>query len=269
MPPPSTGSGRAVTQPRQEQNAGFELACALVQPRLVDRHHGPVLARGIRWRPQPRFAKHSRRPAAAKSETLMTDFTSFSEPARGLSRPAAWQSCGKFRRGRARSGVDQAAAKPRPAGGPRRLAGATGRVLRRRGCERVEILVFAGNHGVTRQGVSAYPAEVTAQMVANFSAGGAAINQLARTAGAALRVIPLALDEPTADFTEQPAMSEERVPRRGRGRLPSGVTGLRSDLRRRDGHRQHHGGGRDRRGFVRRRRRALGRPRHRRRRRRA
>jgi nicotinate-nucleotide--dimethylbenzimidazole phosphoribosyltransferase len=75
--------------------------------------------------------------------------------------------------------------------------------------ERVEILVFAGNHGVTRQGVSAYPTEVTAQMVANFSSGGAAINQLARVGGAALRVIPLALDEPTADFTERPAMSED------------------------------------------------------------
>ena len=75
--------------------------------------------------------------------------------------------------------------------------------------ERVEILVFAGNHGVTRLGVSAYPAEVTAQMVANFSSGGAAINQLARAGGAALRVIPLALDEPTADFTERPALSED------------------------------------------------------------
>src|SRR5271154_4938940 len=72
----------------------------------------------------------------------------------------------------------------------------------------VEILVFAGNHGVTSQGVSAYPAEVTAQMVANFAAGGAAINQLARTAGAQLRVIPLELDRPTADFTERPALSE-------------------------------------------------------------
>jgi len=75
--------------------------------------------------------------------------------------------------------------------------------------ERVEIVVFAGNHGVTRLGVSAYPAEVTAQMVGNFSAGGAAINQLARTAGAELRVIPLSLDQPTADFTQQPALTEQ------------------------------------------------------------
>src|SRR5690348_8929250 len=74
--------------------------------------------------------------------------------------------------------------------------------------ERVDVLIFAGNHGVTRQGVSAYPAEVTTQMVANFSRGGAAINQLARTAGANLRVVPLALDQPTADFTEQPALNE-------------------------------------------------------------
>src|SRR6202789_3788160 len=74
--------------------------------------------------------------------------------------------------------------------------------------DRVEILVFAGNHGVTAQGVSAHPAEVTAQMVANFAAGGAAINQLARAAGAKLRVIPLSLDEPTADFTQQAALTE-------------------------------------------------------------
>ncbi|MGC1448162.1 MAG: nicotinate-nucleotide--dimethylbenzimidazole phosphoribosyltransferase [Xanthobacteraceae bacterium] len=74
--------------------------------------------------------------------------------------------------------------------------------------DHVEVLVFAGNHGVTKQGVSAYPAEVTAQMVANFAAGGAAINQLARAAGAALRVIPLELDRPTSDFTQQSALSE-------------------------------------------------------------
>ncbi len=75
--------------------------------------------------------------------------------------------------------------------------------------DHVEILVFAGNHGVTAQGVSAYPAEVTVQMVANFSGGGAAINQLARAAGANLRVVPLSLDQPTADFTLAPAMSDD------------------------------------------------------------
>ncbi len=74
--------------------------------------------------------------------------------------------------------------------------------------ERIAILVFAGNHGVTRRGISAYPAEVTAQMVANFAAGGAAINQLARTSGADLRVVPLALETPTADFTAGPALTE-------------------------------------------------------------
>jgi len=74
--------------------------------------------------------------------------------------------------------------------------------------DRVEVLVFAGNHGVTAQGVSAYPRAVTAQMVANFAAGGAAINQLARIAGAALHVIPLSLDQPTADITQTAAMDE-------------------------------------------------------------
>src|SRR3984957_7900308 len=74
--------------------------------------------------------------------------------------------------------------------------------------ERAEVLVFAGNHGVTAQGVSAYPAAVTAQMVANFASGGAAINQLARVAGATLRVIPLALEQPTQDFTQAAAMDE-------------------------------------------------------------
>jgi len=74
--------------------------------------------------------------------------------------------------------------------------------------QQVDILVFAGNHGVTARGVSAYPPAVTAQMVANFSAGGAAINQLARHAGATLRVVPLSLDQPTADFMVAPAMRE-------------------------------------------------------------
>ena len=71
-----------------------------------------------------------------------------------------------------------------------------------------QIAVFAGNHGITGRGVSAYPAEVTAQMVLNFEAGGAAINQIARSVGARLTVHPLDLDRPTADFTEGPAMTE-------------------------------------------------------------
>src|SRR5258708_3209309 len=74
--------------------------------------------------------------------------------------------------------------------------------------DNVAILIFAGNHGVTAQGVSPYPSSVTAQMVANFSNGGAAINQLAKVAGASLRVVPLALDRPTQDFTQGQAMGE-------------------------------------------------------------
>jgi nicotinate-nucleotide--dimethylbenzimidazole phosphoribosyltransferase len=75
--------------------------------------------------------------------------------------------------------------------------------------DRIEVLVFAGNHGVTALGVSAFPASVTTQMVANFAAGGAAINQLAAAAGARLQVVPLDLDRPTADFTNEPAMDED------------------------------------------------------------
>ena len=75
--------------------------------------------------------------------------------------------------------------------------------------DKVEVTVFAGSHGVTARGVSAFPAEVTAQMVANFAAGGAAINQLARAAQAELKVVPLDIERPTEDFTIAPAMSDD------------------------------------------------------------
>lgn len=71
-----------------------------------------------------------------------------------------------------------------------------------------QVIIFAGNHGVCAQGVSAFPPEVTAQMVANFEHGGAAINQLADAFGAKLDVHALDLDLPTQDFTVAPAMSE-------------------------------------------------------------
>lgn len=83
---------------------------------------------------------------------------------------------------------------------------------------RAQALVFAGNHGVCAQGVNPFPQAVTALMVANFAAGGAAINQLCRVAGADLTVVPLDLDRPTADFTVGPAMSEaECLDALGRG----------------------------------------------------
>ncbi|WP_102142651.1 nicotinate-nucleotide--dimethylbenzimidazole phosphoribosyltransferase [Mycobacterium hubeiense] len=81
--------------------------------------------------------------------------------------------------------------------------------------ERPRIVVFAGDHGVTSAGVSAYPPDVTAAMVANFDAGGAAINVIAETAGASVRVVDIAVD------TEQPlsaAIGAHKI-RRGSGNI--------------------------------------------------
>lgn len=77
--------------------------------------------------------------------------------------------------------------------------------------EGVRALVFAGSHGVTAQGVSAYPAEVNQQMIASFEGGHAAVNQLCRANGVALEVISMDLERPTRDFTFAPAMDEDEL----------------------------------------------------------
>jgi nicotinate-nucleotide--dimethylbenzimidazole phosphoribosyltransferase len=77
--------------------------------------------------------------------------------------------------------------------------------------DRPLVAVFAGNHGVVEQGVSAYPASVTRAMVENFRAGGAAINQICTAHGLGLRVFDLALDIPAQDITGAPALEEKEA----------------------------------------------------------
>ncbi len=73
------------------------------------------------------------------------------------------------------------------------------------------VVVAAGDHGVARERVSAYPQEVTRQMLANFEAGGAAVCVLARAAGAELRVIDAGVGGGTANLAEGPAMTREEA----------------------------------------------------------
>lgn len=79
--------------------------------------------------------------------------------------------------------------------------------------ERIRVVVFAGDHGVAHNGVSAYPSEVTAQMVGNFLAGGAAVNVLARLVGATVRVIDISVD------AELPGEVSAHKVRRSSGRI--------------------------------------------------
>ncbi len=71
--------------------------------------------------------------------------------------------------------------------------------------------MFVANHGIVAQGVSAFPPSVTRQMLDNFTAGGAAINQICKTLGVGLKVYELALDHPTRDFSQAPAMEEREA----------------------------------------------------------
>lgn len=74
--------------------------------------------------------------------------------------------------------------------------------------DRPLVCVFAGSHGVTRHGVSAFPDAVNRQMLDNFAAGGAAINQICAAHGLGFKVFDLALDQPTGDIATEPAMDE-------------------------------------------------------------
>ena len=74
--------------------------------------------------------------------------------------------------------------------------------------DRPLVCVFAGNHGVVAQGVSAFPQAVTRQMLENFAAGGAAINQICAAFDLGFKVFDLALDLPTGDFTQGDALDE-------------------------------------------------------------
>src|SRR5215469_32807 len=75
-------------------------------------------------------------------------------------------------------------------------------------CANKTVYVFAADHGVTSEGVSAYPKDVTQQMVRNFLAGGAAINVLARGAGAEVIVVDVGVD---ADFDSHPGLIDKKV----------------------------------------------------------
>ena len=77
--------------------------------------------------------------------------------------------------------------------------------------DKAQAIIFAGNHGICAQGVNPFPQDVTHLMVANFEAGGAAMNQLCSVSGAELKVVPLSLDTPTGDFTEEQALPEDEL----------------------------------------------------------
>ena len=131
--------------------------------------------------------------------------------------------------------MDQARARQqqltKPAGSLGQLEGLAIQLAGLQGCERptldrTAISIFAGDHGVVEEGISAYPQAVTGQMLRNFVGGGAAISVLARQLQASLEVVDLGTIDPhlelpgvrhlrlgagTANFARQPAMTEGQV----------------------------------------------------------
>ncbi|WP_321504997.1 nicotinate-nucleotide--dimethylbenzimidazole phosphoribosyltransferase [Breoghania sp.] len=102
----------------------------------------------------------------------------------------------------------------KPAGGLGRLEDIVAWLAAWQGAQQPKITrplvaIFAGNHGVADQGVSAFPQEVTHQTVANFAAGGAAVNQICIAHDLGLKVFELALEYPTNDITRDAAMDEK------------------------------------------------------------
>lgn len=100
-------------------------------------------------------------------------------------------------------------AKTKPRGSLGRLEELAASIVAIRGSDRLRaaVVVAAADHGVAREGVSAYPQEVTRQMVANFAAGGSAVCVLARQFGADLRVVDAGVGTPTGNIAAGPAMS--------------------------------------------------------------
>jgi nicotinate-nucleotide--dimethylbenzimidazole phosphoribosyltransferase len=93
---------------------------------------------------------------------------------------------------------------------------------------RPRVVVFAGDHAVARSGVSAYPPEVTAQMVRTIVAGGAGVDVLARLFGASVRVVDMSVD---ADLSDLPGVSDHKV-RPGAGDIAVGPAMTREEAER-------------------------------------
>jgi nicotinate-nucleotide--dimethylbenzimidazole phosphoribosyltransferase len=109
-------------------------------------------------------------------------------------------------------------AKTKPRGSLGRLEELAVRIAALRGTPnpgrlQAAVVVAAANHGVAAEGVSAYPAEVTRQMLANFEAGGAAVCVLARAAGARVLVVDVGVGKPTGNIARGAAMSQEATRR--------------------------------------------------------